>query len=252
MREPAGAGGRGGDGDVRPGSRERAPGDEDDERQAERPEHEPQHRSEIAGDERAEEGYAELPGLQSGSSRPSAAFAALARMNEKVGEAIQIHEHERVEGCAPRGQQRLALGPSADRAGDVQARRDLAPARKHEAPELGKGGVEAVALVLEDVDLRLRHAQSSLVLQRHREIGAEVEELVLYPSEHIADLFGALRGENEPERGVQLVDRSVRRDPEVELGGARAVPERGFARISAARVDLRQAHGLVSASRHVA
>ena len=57
-----------------------------------------------------------------------------------------------------RGLQHLALGSPADRAGDVQARSKLAAARKYEAPELRENSVEAVALVLQDVDLRLRDA----------------------------------------------------------------------------------------------
>ena len=46
----------GGDRDVRPGRRERASGREHDERQAQRPEDETEHRADVARDERGREG----------------------------------------------------------------------------------------------------------------------------------------------------------------------------------------------------
>ncbi len=132
----------------------------------------------------------------------------------------------------------------------MEARSGLPATREHEARELGKLGVEAVALGLEPVDLLLRRAQPSLVLERNREIRAEVEELVLHAKEHLANGRRSPAGEHEPESRVELVDGAVRGDPLVELRHARAVAERGLARVAAARVDLRQPNRLVAVARH--
>ena len=55
VREPAGARGCRRDRDVRAGRCERAPRCENHERQAQRSQHEPQHRADVAGDERGDE-----------------------------------------------------------------------------------------------------------------------------------------------------------------------------------------------------
>ena len=169
MLEPAGTGSRGRDGDVRPGGGEWASGDENDERQAQRPQHETQHRSEIPGDERTEKRYAELPGLQSGSSRPSDAFAALARMKRRSERRFRYTSTSGLSVCTRRGTQHLALRPSTDRACNVQERRKLAAARKNEAPELRQGSVEAVALALQASTWLLRDTKAPLVSERDRE-----------------------------------------------------------------------------------
>ena len=62
----------------------------------------------------------------------------------------------------------------------MEARRRLRPARKDEALQRLERLVRLVAVALERVDLRLRHAQLPVVrLVRDRQVGAEVEELVL-------------------------------------------------------------------------
>ena len=68
---------------------------------------------------------------------------------EQVGEPVQVREHERVELDLLGGEQRLALGAAAERAGDVQPRRRLGPAGQDEAAQLRQLGVEAVAELLE-------------------------------------------------------------------------------------------------------
>ena len=84
--------------------------------------------------------------------------------------------------------ERLALGSPAHGARDVEPRSGLRSARQHEALELGKIGVEAVAVGLERVDLLLRRTQPPLQLERDGEIGAEIEELVLDAREHVPQL----------------------------------------------------------------
>ena len=84
------------------------------------------------------------------------------------------------------GAKRLALRPAADRPRDVQGGCGLRPAREDEALELGKLGVEAVAVLLEPVDERLLDPQAPLDLARDGEVGADVEELVLDALERLA------------------------------------------------------------------
>ena len=115
------------------------------------------------------------------------------------------------------GYEGLALGPTADRARDMEPSGGLAPAGQHEARELRKLGVEAVALALERVDLLLRRAQPPCVLERDGEIGTQVEELVLDADEHGPDVARTVAGDDDPERRVQLVDGAVRADPRIQL-----------------------------------
>jgi hypothetical protein len=79
----------------------------------------------------------------------------------------------------------------------VQPRCELAAARQDEALQLGQLGVEAVAISFERVDLRLRDAQSIGDPERHREVGAEVEELVLHAREDLEHLRGRICGHGQ-------------------------------------------------------
>ena len=146
--------------------------------------------------------------------------------------------------------ERLPLGPAADGAGDVQARGRRGPAREDEALQLRQVVVERVAERLQPVDQRLLDAQPALDRERHAEVGADVEELVLDPAERLAQLQRALAREDDAEERVELVDRAVRGDPGVELRDAGAVAERGLARVAAAGVDARQSDRLVGGAGH--
>src|SRR6187549_1769407 len=141
---------------------------------------------------------------------------------------------------------RVAFGAPAESACDVHPSRNLVASRQDEAPELVEVFVEAVAVRLETVDLLLCDAQPTLVPERHRQVGTEIEELVLYAVQYGADGLGARCREHEPECGVELVDGPVGTDPLVALGHARTVAERGVPRVAAACVDLREPDRLVS------
>ena len=123
------------------------------------------------------------------------------------------------------GAKRLALRPAADRPRDVQGGCGLCPTREDEALELGKLGVEAVAVLLEAVDDRLLDPQPALDLARDREIGADVEELVLDALERLTERVAQLPGEHDAECSVQLVDGPERDDARVELRDPRPVAE---------------------------
>jgi hypothetical protein len=144
--------------------------------------------------------------------------------------------------------QHRALCTTADGAGDVQARGDFRAAREDERLQRLEPLVPAVALRLERVHLRLRDAQRFFV-RRNREVGAQIEELVLNAREHVAQLaFGGDRG--PPDERVQLVDLPARRNTRVRLRHARAVAERRLTSVAAARIDPRQTDGLIRIPRH--
>jgi len=170
---------------------------------------------------------------------------------QKVGQSVQVDEHERAHlvetGCG----QRLTFGASADRARNMQARSSLAPTWEHEALELRKLRVEPVAVTLERVDLLLRDAEARFVLQRNREVSAQVEELILDAAEHGPHVVGAVGSENESDGRIQLVHGSVGCDPRVELRHPGAVAERRLAQVAPAGVDLGQPYRLVAIARHV-
>ena len=63
------------------------------------------------------------PGFQSGSSRPVERVCSAREDEEKVGEAVEIHDDERGDLVVVAGPEGLALGAAADRARDVERRR---------------------------------------------------------------------------------------------------------------------------------
>jgi hypothetical protein len=171
---------------------------------------------------------------------------------EEVGEPVQVHDRQPVDDVDARRADRLALRAAADGARHVEPGRSPGPPGQDETPELGEVGVEAVTVGLESVDLRLGHAQPVLPLERDGEVGAEVEKLVLDAFEHVADPRRAPGGEDDADRGVELVDGAVGCDPLVQLGHPRAVAERRLPRVARSRVDAGQADRLVSRAAHAA
>lgn len=169
---------------------------------------------------------------------------------EKIGKPVQVDERDRIHGMSTGRGERLALRATADRTGDVKSRRNLAPAGEDEALELGQLLVEVVAVALQRFDLRLGDPKPRLMLHRHREIGAQVEELVLDAREHLADRLRTVRGDDDPDGSIQLVHGSEGRDPGVELRDSASVPERRFPCVAGARVDPRQTDGLVAFAGH--
>src|SRR5512132_1768757 len=96
---------------------------------------------------------------------------------QEVGEPVQVHGNERVY---PLDRKCPALRAPADRAHEEQARRELASAGEDEAFQRLEPRVRLVALGLQPVDRILSDAEPAVVLdERHRQVGAEVEELVL-------------------------------------------------------------------------
>src|SRR3954451_5005670 len=153
---------------------------------------------------------------------------------QEIGEPVEIDGRKRVH---PRYGQDSALGSAADGPRQEEPRRTLAPAGEDEALELGQRRVGLVDLLLEPVDRLVGDPQPLVALDEwNGQVGAEIEELVL-------DALQAARPAHER---VELVDVADRGPPRVELRDARAVAEARLALVPAARVDARQADGLVA------
>ena len=187
---------------------------------AERGQPEPQRDAEHLGRAAPSRQSRVTPGFQSGSSCPASAFAARARMNRRSDRRFRYTDTSEPSSWSLRGPECLSLGAPADRPRDMERCGRQCPSRQHEAPELGQVGVEPVAVRLEPVDHRLLDPEAPLDARRDGQVGADVEELVLNALEHGAELARHLSGENDPEGGVQLVDRPVRLDAPVELRDA--------------------------------
>ena len=94
----------------------------------------------------------------------------------------------------------------------------LAPAREDEALQVGQRLVQLVAVALEPVHHRACDAQPLVgPAPRHREVGAEVEQLVLDARERRPQLARQVAGENDADLRVELVDDAVGDDARIEL-----------------------------------
>src|SRR4051794_2348958 len=168
---------------------------------------------------------------------------------EQGGEPVHIRGRLRVQRLGRRQRDDLALGPPADRAADVELRRGGRAAGQDERGQRRELLVHLVAPRLEPRHLRgvdpqarplaLRRPVGPLLL-RHAEVGAEIEQLVLDPRQPGVPAIGQGQRPQDPDLGVQLVDRAVGGDPRARLGDAPAVAEAGLAGVAAARVDARQ------------
>ena len=204
-------------------------------------------------------GPTEQPALAGAARPPERLGQALVRVRgagedeQHVGDPVQVDERERVDPVRGVGLERAELRAAGDGARDVELCGGRRAAGQHEALQLGERPVEEVAEVLEPVDLRLRHAQPLVGARKgNREIGTEVEQLVLEPLERRPQRLGDADGERDPELRVELVHRAVGGDPRVELRGARAVAEARLAAVAPARVDAGQADRLVGVTGHTA
>src|SRR5262249_13836336 len=108
-------------------------------------------------------------------------------------------------------------------------------ARQDELLEARQLLVELIEIVLEACHLRVAHRS----MTGNAELAAKIEQVVLHFGEAPEyALRGALRRQHDPERAVELIYGSIRRDARRILDGARAVAEAGRAVVPGARIDL--------------
>ena len=180
----------------------------------------PAERRRSETERRREDRQRVAPGFQSGSSRSAIGVCRARQDEEEVREPVQIRHHERPDLHRLRRRDRLALGAAADRPRDVERGGRRGAAGQHEAPELGKVGVEPVAVRLEPVDQRLLDPKPALDVRGHGEVGTEVEELVLDAFEDGPDPIRRVSGEHDPDGCVELVHGAVRGDARIALRDA--------------------------------
>jgi hypothetical protein len=100
------------------------------------------------------------------------------------------------------------------------------------------------------IDGGLVDAEAVRDAERNGEIGADVEEIVLDPTQRVAQAIREVcMREYYPERRIQLVDSAEGADAAIEFGHARAVAERRLPRVTRPRVDASEPNGLVAATR---
>ena len=96
-----------------------------------------------------------------------------------------------------------------------------------------------VDVALEPLDLACKQAQPfrlALALG-HREVGAEVEQIVLDHAEHRIERGVLQMHAHDADRGIGLVDGSIGRDPQIVFRTPLARAERGGAVVAGPRID---------------
>ena len=156
-------------------------------------------------------GQRDAPGFHNGSLATLGSICRPGEDEQEVGEPVQVPERLGIHGRLSGQSHGQALRPPADRSRHVEACRHLRTAREHEAAQRLEALVDEVAELLQRAHLaRIDPEPFLCVVERHGEVGAQVEELVLDALEPAAELVRRTRREDEAERGVELVDGSVR------------------------------------------
>ena len=166
---------------------------------------------------------------------------------EQVGEPVQVGERGRVDRLGLGQRDGVALGPAAGGAGDVERRRGRRAAREHEARERLEPLAQLVAGALERGHVVVGDAQPALAVpplgvERHRQVGADVEEVVLDAHEQVGQARLEAGRDRHPDGRPGLVAGAVRPDAQIVLRHPLAVPERRLPGVASARVDAVDAH----------
>jgi hypothetical protein len=156
-----------------------------------------------------------------------------------VGQPVEISDRLRIHRFSGSERGERALGAAHHRAREMEMGGERRSAGQHEGIERRLGRARRVDLGLEPGDLRRRDAEPPVVRARpgHGDVGAEVEQVVLDARKLGIERGVRRHGARDPDRRVGLVHLAQRDDAERVFRRPRAVGERGFARISAARVD---------------
>jgi len=166
---------------------------------------------------------------------------------QQIGEPVDISNQDLVEPWLQR--HHAPLRTAADRARQVQRRARLDAAGEDKMRECGEIGLEAIDQLLETLDIgvmkrRLRDTGSNL-LGGIGEPGAKREQIALDLQKSAGDVGvpGAVRttaqcGECEPEKGVELVDFTIRVDARIAFRDAGAAKERCLPVVAGTRIDF--------------
>ena len=171
-----------------------------------------------------------------------------ARHDEQhIREPVDVSNQDLVERRLQR--HHAPLRTTADRPRHVQRRARLDAAREDKMRERGEIGLEPIDELLEALDVsvmkhRLRDAGSDL-LGGIGKPGAKRKQITLNLHERVADVgepgtvsTTAQCGDGEPEKGVELVDFTIRVDARIAFRDAGAAKERCLPVVAGTRIDF--------------
>ena len=166
---------------------------------------------------------------------------------EQVGEPVQVGERRRVHRLGLGQRDGVALGPPARRPGDVERGRRRRPAGEDEARQRLEPRAELVAGPLERGHVVVRDPQAALAVpalgvERHRQVGADVEEVVLDAPQQVGQLGVEPGRDRDADRRPGLVAGAVGPDAQIVLRHPLAVTQRRLPGVAPAGVDAVDAH----------
>ena len=160
---------------------------------------------------------------------------------QQVGEAIEVHEHDRLHRVAGQGEHGT-FGTAADGPRQMQGGAAGGTPRQDEVSQGREPGLQCVDPALEPgdalfVDDDLAHARCDLV-RRIGEPRPEREEIALQRGQDVIQLPVSNVRRRETNDRLELVDLTVRRDARVRLPHARPVEQARFALVAGFCVDF--------------
>ena len=160
-----------------------------------------------------------------------------ARQHEQVvRQAVEVAQQRRRHRFLGRQPHQIALRPPDDRACHVCMRGACTAARQHEAGQLRQRGIHRRDLGLQPRYRDIGHAQSIAGFARHRQVGTDIEQIVLDACQHcIRFRHVARRQTQHADRSIRFIDPADRGDARRILAQPCAVAERGLTRIAATR-----------------
>src|SRR5665213_1543104 len=158
---------------------------------------------------------------------------------EMIGKPVEVFDRLGIDRLLQGQRREQALGAAHDCAAEMERRGEGRAARQHEVSQRLQPLFQRVDLAFEP--RHLGGADAGYLVQlaaRFRQIGAEVEKLVLDARQH--RIGGALGVEpRQADCRVGLVHRAVGLDPRARFRDAAAVAEPGLAPIAGAGIDAR-------------
>ena len=166
---------------------------------------------------------------------------------EQVREPVDVSNQDLVDRRLER--HHAPLRTTADRPRHVQRCACLDAAREDKMRERGEFGLEPIDQLLEALDIgvmkrRLRDTGGDL-LAGIGEPGAKRKQIALNLYERVADVgepgtvsTTAQCGDDEPEKGVELVDFTIRVDARIAFRDAGAAKERCLPVVAGTRIDF--------------